>query len=653
MKKCLLLAFFTILSYDTVWGQVSPYSLSPDWAFGSGGRLRFPNGNFPMSGAPTPAFRNTNISAPPDVIGAFTGEGAVEASTSLCHNDGSVAIYSNTSRIWNGSATVLNDHIRNFITDNTCAGSSTGGAVSFPDPTNPTGAFYVVLANDLTSGTCPNKGVHRYRFTGSGNSVAWDGSLPVTIAPDAFACEALAVGTDGTGGYWLVAHDQGTANIFRIWHYTSTGISAPVDYNMNDFFTNVNFHSYLKFSPCQNQLAFAGGNAATVYSFNRTSGAIIAETRRVPNIGHGTGVEFSPDGNRLFYTGQGTVVNYVDILTGATGNVSGSASWSLQMGPDGKIYTSPGGNSNVGIISTPNVTPTYGVTALPGGATIYRGLVNIAWLTPKVPVITPAATATCNIYNFSYAFENYFGTNIGITPGSEVWNFDDGSGDLSGLGATPSHTFPSGSGGPYDVTLTFKDATCGQDWTATIPVTVTCSAPVELISFNGVASAGGADLIWKTAMELNNDYFDLQRSTDGVHFSSIAEIKGAGTTKLALTYNYRDTEVSSGVVYYRLAQHDYDGTISYSKIIAVHFDKAGSTPVLVAPNPFSSSFVLSKIFSEAATVSVYDVYGRLLEQKETSAEEFSVTLGEGLANGSYIVQYLTGANNYTLHVEKK
>ncbi|MDB5257825.1 MAG: hypothetical protein JWM14_2520 [Chitinophagaceae bacterium] len=641
MKKCLLLALFSILGLSASLGQVSPYSLAPDWYFGIGGRMTFPSGNFPTSGAPTTSTMPTNNSV------------GVEASTDVCFKSGSVAFYTNSQQVYNANPANAswNDYIRSLTTDGTCAGSSTGAGVSFPDPASPTNAFYLVLANDVTSGSCNHAGVNRYRFTGTGTSVVYNAGQTL-MAPDAFAGEAITAGTDGIGGYWVVIHNSGTANTFRVFHFTAGGITTLADQTVGAAVSDVSgSQSYLKISPCQDKIAYHSGGTLVVHNWDRTTGTVGAELRRITPASYGVGLEFSPDGSKIFYSGQASAVTYVDIASGTSGNVTSSSSWSMQLGNDGKIYCSPGGAS-LGVISAPNTAPAYTTLGITGGGSTFRGLSNIAWMTPDKPVITATLGSACNEYDFSFIFKNYFNGDIGIDGTNITWVWGDASANTTN-NATPTHIFPAGSGGPYHVVLTFKDSKCGQTWTANIDVTITCPAPVELISFDGVASPGGVDLIWKTAMELNNDYFDLQRSTDGIHFYSIAEIKGAGTSNSTLSYPYRDKEVTSGLVYYKLAQHDYDGTISYSKIVAVHFDKAGSTPVVVAPNPFSSSFVLSKIFSEAATVSVYDIYGRLLEQKVTSAEEFSLTLGEGLANGSYIVQYLTGSNAYTIHVEKK
>jgi len=628
-----------LVSVSSVLAQVSPYSLSPDWAMGNGGRLTFATGNYPSSTIGVTGSRLTNTSTSP------------ENSTSICQTDGSVAVYTNTMQAYNGaSAAGWFSFIRNFQTDGTCAGSSTGGAVSFPDPQSPTNAWYVIQANDVTSGGCAGAGVNRYRFTGTGTTVAYNAG-PTVIAPNAFAGEAITAGTDGAGGYWVIVHDKGSTNTFRSWHFTPTGIVGPTDQTVGAAVSDVSgSQSYLKISPCQDKIAYHSGGTLVVHPFNRTTGVIGAELRRITPASFGVGLEFSPDGNRVYYSGQDSPISYVDIASGTINVVSSGTSWSMQLGPDGRIYASPAG-SNVGVISTPNGTPSYSTLALPGGASLFRGLSNIAWLTPQVPVISSAATATCNIKDFSFVFRNYFNANIPVNLASVTWSWGDASANTTG-NLTPQHTFPT-TGGPYTVTLSFTDQSCTHSWSTTFSQTITCPAPVELLNFNGLYNHGNVDLTWQTATEVNNDYFELQRSADGVNFTTIANIEGAGNSSSILDYEHTDVGVSGTILYYRLLQHDFDGTIKASKIISVRLDKTGSAPIVIMPNPFSSSFTLTKVYAEVATVSVYDVLGRLLEQKVTNGGELSITLGETLSNGSYIVQYATATNSYTLHVEKK
>jgi Secretion system C-terminal sorting domain len=637
-------------------GIVSPYSLTPEWYFGLGGGLTFPSGDYPSSAV------STAVNRPAMSIGN-------EASTALSYRNKSIAFYSNSLVAFNAASTTSTTFFRDFRTggDNTCAGSSTAGSVAFPKPNNVDNEFFLILANDLTVGTCQSKGDNRYALSlSAGQVVAPTG--PTLILPDANASEALVVGSDGDEGYWVVAHDK-SGNQFYKWHHDKAGVITATSQAIGLATSVTGSQETIKFSPCQDKIALSGDSKIQVFNWDRKTGTIgssIFSASGGSYVGRG-GLEFSEDGSQLYFSDLSfSDVYQIDLNTGTllggidhkinSGDPSGVNSWSMQMGPDMNIYTSPqfSGSTFVNRISNNNsYPPTITKVPLVGGASTYQGLINLSWLSPQKTSLTATVTATCNIYDFNFNFKNYFNSNVTVSPLNATLDFGDGTAVVNNPTFPLTHTFPAATGGPYAILYTFYDLYCGQVWTASTTVSVTCSAPVELISFNGVASSSGVDLIWKTALELNNDYFDLQRSADGVYFQSIAHIPGAGTSNRILTYPYKDAEVTSGLVYYKLVQHDYDGTISFSKIIAVSFDKTGSTPVWIAPNPFSSSFTLSKIFAESATISVYDVYGRLLEQKVTNAEATSITLGENLANGSYIVQYLTGSNAYTMHVEKK
>lgn len=96
------------------------------------------------------------------------------------------------------------------------------------------------------------------------------------------------------------------------------------------------------------------------------------------------------------------------------------------------------------------------------------------------------------------------------------------------------------------------------------------SLPVELISFDGYNSKDYNSIFWITATETNNDYFTLERSLDVISWETIDVKKGAGTSHLPTFYEYKDySYINDTYNYYRLTQTDYDGSKTYSKIIAV------------------------------------------------------------------------------------
>lgn len=100
-----------------------------------------------------------------------------------------------------------------------------------------------------------------------------------------------------------------------------------------------------------------------------------------------------------------------------------------------------------------------------------------------------------------------------------------------------------------------------------ITITTTTPLPIELISFNGEHSGNNNLLKWITATEINNDYFTLERSPDGIAFTGIAYTDGAGNSLQTNSYSYTDTHPENGANYYRLKQTDFNGSFSYSSII--------------------------------------------------------------------------------------
>ncbi len=90
--------------------------------------------------------------------------------------------------------------------------------------------------------------------------------------------------------------------------------------------------------------------------------------------------------------------------------------------------------------------------------------------------------------------------------------------------------------------------------------------PVKLIAFNALLVNKKVNCTWETASEINNDYFTIERSTDGNHFESIGRVKGKGNTNTNTRYRFTDNNPLAGISYYRLKQTDFDNTYTYSAI---------------------------------------------------------------------------------------
>lgn len=96
------------------------------------------------------------------------------------------------------------------------------------------------------------------------------------------------------------------------------------------------------------------------------------------------------------------------------------------------------------------------------------------------------------------------------------------------------------------------------------------TTPVLLVSFTAAMQANNTVILnWQTSAEYNNAYFEVQRSDDGIHFTSIGRINGFGTSSLPHSYSFIDKNPIPGIIYYRLKQVDSDGHFIYSTIAIV------------------------------------------------------------------------------------
>ncbi|MBI4649338.1 MAG: T9SS type A sorting domain-containing protein [Bacteroidia bacterium] len=190
----------------------------------------------------------------------------------------------------------------------------------------------------------------------------------------------------------------------------------------------------------------------------------------------------------------------------------------------------------------------------------------------------------------------------------------------------------------YDPTDDIPDGSC-------IPVT----APVELLDFSVNIINNYAELIWHTASEENCDYFDIEKSSNGIDFEAINRIKGAGTSNVRQEYIYQDKSLPAGTVYYRLKQVDFNGNFEYLDIISASNDKSGTECKLnVNPNPCIGKCMIKFedcYDSENADVkiAIYDAMGNAvyssLSKKVSSGEAaFSIDANNNLVPGVYIIR---------------
>lgn len=169
--------------------------------------------------------------------------------------------------------------------------------------------------------------------------------------------------------------------------------------------------------------------------------------------------------------------------------------------------------------------------------------------------------------------------------------------------------------------------------------------PIELLSFNAKPNVSIVELTWSTASELNNDFFTIEKTKDGVNFEVVGVIRGAGNSTSVLNYSSVDNRPYSRISYYRLKQTDYDGNFSYSELIMVSFQKASDFNINVYPNPNTGRAINMQIIgtsSEEVLVVVYDIMGNEMFSKviitnESDSDVHAIDPSQKLPTGIYII----------------
>ncbi|MGB0840280.1 MAG: T9SS type A sorting domain-containing protein, partial [Chitinophagales bacterium] len=172
--------------------------------------------------------------------------------------------------------------------------------------------------------------------------------------------------------------------------------------------------------------------------------------------------------------------------------------------------------------------------------------------------------------------------------------------------------------------------------------------PVELFNFDGEVRVDNNLLTWYVTSEINNDFFGLHYSPDGIRFKLIATIDGRGTANDMAKYEFTHKQPKAGVGYYYLTQTDYDGTNrTLSEVITLNRDGGKLEFTALKPVPTSTNLIVDFNANEALSVDaeLYDSMGRLVAKRSygTSIGENSFTMDvSNFSNGYYFIKLHNG-----------
>lgn len=175
---------------------------------------------------------------------------------------------------------------------------------------------------------------------------------------------------------------------------------------------------------------------------------------------------------------------------------------------------------------------------------------------------------------------------------------------------------------------------------------ISAPLPIELIEFKAIAKSEEVELTWKTASELNNDLFVIERSAFGENFIQINSTPGAGTKTTSTNYSISDLNPLTGRSYYRLKQIDNNGLFTYSPIASVEMQGQLWS---IYPNPSTGDVVYIKLRGYPGVdvfVGISDLSGKMISSEILSIDPSGIVIVENaqrLATGVYIVTVGNGS----------
>ena len=373
-----------------------------------------------------------------------------------------------------------------------------------------------------------------------------------------------------------------------------------------------------------NNMTITGDYSFGGSAVNLKAGKTLTITGNFALIG---GADFNVSGN-LNITGNATLSASLNISPGGVVTVDGDVT------VDGSTYLNVGTNATPGayadmIIKGNLIAKSGGRTTLEKNArlVVYKDYVNSVSGGSRLIIKSGAQVYINGKIDMTFGGDQITNAN-GTTP---IGFYLDGAVSMAGGGSSISANRGT------KATMKTNDLPF-YNWIAGL---TDSPLPITLVNFK-ISSAEEQiiKLDWSTASEKNFDKFIVQRSADGVAFENIAEIAGAGNSKVLLNYTYSDQNPLTGKSYYRLKSSDFDGSFEYSKVIFADVD--GAKSISIYPNPstgesirFSANFDAQ----ESGSIVVIDFLGSEVTKVSVKGSTGEIVFNTPLRSGTYIVKY--------------
>lgn len=278
---------------------------------------------------------------------------------------------------------------------------------------------------------------------------------------------------------------------------------------------------------------------------------------------------------------------------------------------------------------------------------------NNAGGSPRFCNVYDASTATFTDFGPVLNTTNYYlmtivrnGVSNDITfyvDGASILTYNDAGGIYASNGTNPiiflrddiSAPVPCESGPSLVRYISLSTATSSAGQVATFFTNlVSAVLPVNLTAFNAQKNGNSGLLQWQTATEINAAYYNVERSFDGINFTTVSKVNAKG--QASNTYTFNDAAgLSSTNTYYRLKIVDNNGNYKYSSI--VRLANGQGIKVSVYPNPASDVVTVSGLKAND-NIKLLSIDGKLLLQQNASGAQSMIVNIAKYKPGTYILQ---------------
>ncbi len=299
------------------------------------------------------------------------------------------------------------------------------------------------------------------------------------------------------------------------------------------------------------------------------------------------------------------------------------------------------GSTAIDALTTPNQNNAcnIGSTEVAPSTLCAGSLQNTAWYTYTVLAsgVSSVIISNLNCDNANFAGNNDYGFQIGFFTGNcgslTPTSCQQITGAAGGTAIASSTSFSAGT-----VVHIAIDGISGSNCKYSITAINAAPLSVKMKSFDGWRGNDFNLLTWITSTERDHQYFEVERSGDGINFSALGRVHGAVNSSDEKRYSFKDEKpLFRG--YYRLKQVDSHNNITYSRMIRI--DRPVTSKLdAVFENPVHGILKTNLETSEPgrAEVRIVDVSGKAILTESITLEkgnnEYQRNLGK-LTSGNY------------------